>query len=112
ALPGRIRPRRTFLQKGFRDTVRTQVQWHHGAGTTILISVSYFSVTALTIYTQILTQEALLPEPAMDLRLYGVVLFSHRDCWQFLSPLLTLQAEILRRRWQEERVQDPQGWDV
>ncbi|CAI0410579.1 unnamed protein product [Linum tenue] len=45
------------------------------AGTAIPISVSYFSVTALTIYTQILTQEALLPEPAVDLRLYGVVLF-------------------------------------
>ncbi|CAL1374046.1 unnamed protein product [Linum trigynum] len=45
------------------------------AGTAIPISLSYFTITALTIYTQFLTQEALLPEPAVDLKLYGVVLF-------------------------------------
>ncbi|CAI0442343.1 unnamed protein product [Linum tenue] len=40
----------------------------------IPISLSYFSITAITIYAQRLT-EATIPEPAVDLKLYGVALF-------------------------------------
>ncbi|CAL1386880.1 unnamed protein product [Linum trigynum] len=41
----------------------------------IPISLSYFSITAITIYAQRLTEEAMIPEPAVDLKLYGAVLF-------------------------------------
>ncbi|CAN1747830.1 Steroid 5-alpha-reductase DET2 [Linum perenne] len=43
--------------------------------TAIPISLSYLMIATVTIYTQRLTQEAHLPDPSLDLKPLGVVLF-------------------------------------
>ncbi|CAN0908740.1 Steroid 5-alpha-reductase DET2 [Linum grandiflorum] len=43
--------------------------------TAIPISLSYLMITTVTIYTQRLTQDALLPDPSLDLKPFGLLLF-------------------------------------